>query len=164
MIQSQWQPNSSNDLQPEHKPVFSNTQSKPIPLFIAIAVIIAIAIIIPVFLNSTDNEPSGIVDTGDGIDWDNPPCLPADLGDEWEEITHPLRRARSQRRDFRHKPTGIEIAFDKGTKGARGNKGKNHWHRYNPNSTKGDRDKYLDKNGRPIDKNDNDSHINPNCE
>ena len=42
----------------------------------------------------------------DDIDWVNEvPCTPEDLSEEWEEVTHPKRRANSNRRDFKNKRT-----------------------------------------------------------
>ena len=56
--------------------------------------------------------------------------------------------------------TGLKIRFDKKTPGAKGYKGKNHYHIYNPNATS-NKNLYLDKNGNPVSKNSSESHILP---
>ena len=67
------------------------------------------------------------------------------------------------RQEFIHKPSGTKIAFDKGIESTTGEKAVNYWHRYNLNSTS-KRDKYLDKDGKPIHKNNDNSHIKPLCD
>jgi len=103
----------------------------------------------------TDIPTDISVDTD--IDWTKPPCNPDDLSNDWKEITTSNMK---NRRVFRFKDSNIEIAFDKGVPGAPRFKGADHWHRFNPNSTN-KRDLYLDRNGNPIGKNSNSSHIKP---
>ncbi len=108
-------------------------------------------------LQISDNRLPGI-----DIDWENPPCSPEDLSQDWQEVTPQLMRQNSQRREFLHHLTGLKIAFDKGIAGKPKFGGKNHWHIYNPNSTSV-RDYYLDKNGNPLHKNNPNSHFEGNC-
>lgn len=56
--------------------------------------------------------------------------------------------------------TGLKIRFDEKVNGAKGFKGKNHYHILNPNVT-GNKDLYLDKNGNPVNKGSKASHILP---
>ncbi|GEM_PF-6483038 len=108
------------------------------------------------------SKPTEIIDTTTDIDWQNPPCTPDELSDNWKEITDSRMLQHSNRRIFRYKDTEIKIAFEKGKTGLTGNKANDHWHRYNPNALN-DRDLYLDINGNPAGKGSNPSHINPNC-
>ncbi|CAN5521337.1 hypothetical protein BH10BAC1_BH10BAC1_21080 [soil metagenome] len=57
-------------------------------------------------------------------------------------------------------PTQI-IEHDKEKPGAPGHDGHDHYHRQNPNSTKGNNDKYLDANGNPVPKGSERSHLYP---
>jgi RHS repeat-associated protein len=77
---------------------------------------------------------------------------------DWRETTHPENRSGS--RDFENKKTGEKIRYDKGKPGKPGHEGRDHHHRYNPNS-KGDNDKYLDKDGKPCGKGSDESHLYP---
>ena len=54
--------------------------------------------------------------------------------------------------DFRHKDSGEKLRYDPGKEG------KNHWQRFNPNSS-GKRDLYLDRFGNPVSRGSNASHI-----
>ena len=95
-----------------------------------------------------------------GLDWEvGVPSSPGDLGEEWEDVTHP--KNKGIHRDFKNKKTGEKIRWDPGESGEPGWKGKNHWHRYNPKWTKkmGKRGKYLDKKGKPVDQGSKASHI-----
>ena len=78
----------------------------------------------------------------------------------WQETTHPGMRDKSNSRDFFDPSTGITIRFDKGKPEAPGFRGKNHYHIENPNRT-GKQDFYLDKDGNPVPKGSNASHIIP---
>ncbi|MGD8779553.1 MAG: RHS repeat-associated core domain-containing protein [Ignavibacteria bacterium] len=99
-------------------------------------------------------------DGGESIDWENsPPATPDDLGDEWQEITSDKNKSGNHR-EFENTKTGEKVRFDKGKEGTKGNAGKDHWHRNNPNST-GKTDRYLDKSGNPVPKGSPDSHILP---
>ncbi|PUZ19246.1 RHS repeat-associated core domain-containing protein [Chitinophaga costaii] len=90
------------------------------------------------------------------IDWTNPPASPGELSSEWEDITHPSNKSGS--RDFLNNKTKEKIRWDPRKDGAPGWEGKDHWHRYNPNSSnKGDY--YLDKSGNPVPKGSGPSHI-----
>lgn len=78
----------------------------------------------------------------------------------WQETTHPGMRDKSNSRDFFDPSTGITVRFDKGKPEAPGFRGKNHYHIENPNRT-GKQDFYLDKDGNPVPKGSNASHIIP---
>ena len=85
------------------------------------------------------------------------PENPDDLLEEgWEEEEH---RAPNRRR-FRNPETGETIEFDTGQPGKPGWRGRDHYHRPNPNAT-GDSDRYLDRYGNPVPKNSQPSHIPP---
>ena len=94
---------------------------------------------------------------------ETPPALPANPDDllqqGWEEISHPDAVAAGHR-TFRNKETGLVIRADKGDPSMSGFRGRDHYHVENPDST-GDRDKYLDRNGRPVSRNSDASHILP---
>jgi RHS repeat-associated protein len=98
-------------------------------------------------LNASENIPIG---------WENPPSSPNDLNADWKEVTDP--RNNSGSRDFKNEKTGEKIRFDPGKEDANGWEGKNHWHRYNPES-KNKGDYYLDKNGKPVPKGSEASHL-----
>ncbi len=92
-----------------------------------------------------------------------PPGLPANPDDllqqGWEEISHPDAAAAGHR-TFRNKETGLVIRADKGEPSQSGFRGQDHYPVENPDMTS-DRDKYLDRNGRPVSRNSNASHILP---
>jgi hypothetical protein len=91
------------------------------------------------------------------IDWDaSVPASPELLGEGWEETTHPNNNSGSK--DFKNKKTGEEIRWDPGKEGKPGWEGKDHWHRYNPNST-GKKDLYLDRSGNAVSRGSEASHI-----
>ncbi len=90
------------------------------------------------------------------IDWENPPSSPSDLGEGWEETTHPDHKGSN--RDFKNKKSGEEVRFDPAKKGKPGWEGKDHWHRKNPNKT-GKIDEYLDRFGNAVKRGSNASHI-----
>ena len=77
----------------------------------------------------------------------------------YKETSHPDAKDKGHR-TFENPKTGDKIRFDKGKPGASGHEGKDHYHRYNPNST-GKHDYYLDKKGNPVSRNSNPSHIYP---
>jgi len=124
-------------------------------IFLIVSIFFAIFIV-----NELDGNVENTVESA--IDWNSPPCSPSELSADWEEVTHEVRLTNSNRRDYRNKVTGEEIAFDKGIPGKGRFQEKNHWHRYNPFSTN-KRDLYLDKNGEVVPKGSNDSHIQTNC-
>lgn len=62
--------------------------------------------------------------------------------------------------EFRDKETGEIIRYDKGKPGKPGHEGQDHYHRPNPTST-GNRDKYLDAQGKPVAKGSDASHLYP---
>ncbi len=78
---------------------------------------------------------------------------------EWIETSHPNQKDKGHR-EFTNGKTGEKIRYDQAKPGATGHKGRDHHHRYNPNSTRQD-DKYLDPNGNPVGKNDDASHLYP---
>lgn len=88
------------------------------------------------------------------------PKNPDDLLEEgYEETTHPKAQKKGVRKFYNPK-TGDEVEFNKGDPSKPGWRGKDHWHRYNPNAT-GKRDARLDKNGNPVPKGSDASHIEP---
>jgi RHS repeat-associated protein len=97
------------------------------------------------------------------IDWENnPPLNPEELGDGWENVTHPDNKKGGGKEFMNEK--GEKVRFDPGKPGKPGFEGKDHWHRYNPNWTKDMKKNglYLDKYGSPVRKGSNASHIEPN--
>lgn len=70
---------------------------------------------------------------------------------------------KSSSREFENKNKGEKIRYDKGKPGAPGHEAHDHYHRYNLNS-RSKRDKYLDKDGNPVHKNDDASHLYPQQE
>ena len=96
------------------------------------------------------------------IDWSNaPPSSPNDLSPDWDETTNPDNK--SGKKEFTNKKTGERIRWDPGEPGKEGYRGKNGWHRYNPEWTKkwGKKDYYLDKDGNPVNRGSGPSHIFP---
>ncbi len=92
-------------------------------IIISLSIILTITYWISIAEKPTDDI--GITD----IDWNNPPCSPENLGENWQEVTD------ARMKEFIYKDTQIKIAFDKGRKSAPKFRGKNHWHRYNPLTT-----------------------------
>ena len=88
----------------------------------------------------------------------NPDSL---LENGWKEVTDPRAKASSNSRIFKEISTGLRIRFDKGIPGENGFGGKDHYHIDNPNATDKKIDRYLDKNGNPVNKNSKASHILP---
>ncbi len=92
------------------------------------------------------------------------PSLPKNpntlLKNGWKETTPSKMKQKSNSQTFHDPKTGFDIRFDKGTPGANGFKGKDHYHVENPNST-GKMDRYLDKDGNPCAKGSRASHIIP---
>jgi RHS repeat-associated protein len=87
------------------------------------------------------------------------PAKPEDLGDEWEDVSHPDAKDNG-RSKFRNKETGKELEFDKGKPGEPGWRGKDHYHRPNPNAT-GKGNSNLDANGNPVPGGSGPSHMPP---
>jgi hypothetical protein len=119
----------------------------------------------PVVLEPTINQnpayptaPAKPLNYESDIDWNNSPTSPDDLDESWEDVTPDGMRENTNSREFKNKDTGREIRWDPGEKGKSGWKGKNHWHRYNPNRT-GDHNKYLDRFGNPVANGSKASHI-----
>lgn len=81
------------------------------------------------------------------------------LGNGWKDISNPSAKAQGHQ-VLKEEDTGLTLTFDKGTPGAQGFKGKNHYHIKNPNAT-GKSDMYLDENGKPTPKGSKASHILP---
>jgi len=103
-------------------------------------------------------NPNVTIPKVNDIDWNDPPKSPDELGDDWEDVTHPEQEKNSQgSKDFKNKKTGEKIRWDPKNK-----KGEDdpHWHRYNPKST-GKKDYYLDKNNNPVPKGSAASHLRP---
>ena len=76
------------------------------------------------------------------------------------DISHPMAAAQGGRLTFENPGTGDVLDFDKATPGASGFKGRDHYHRRNPNSVS-KQDKYLDKDGNPVRIHSNPSHLVP---
>ena len=66
----------------------------------------------------------------------------------------------SGHRTYENPNTGDQIRFDEGEAGRSGHAGKDHYHRYNPNST-GKNDRYLDRHGNPVPDGSKASHLYP---
>ncbi|MBR1397082.1 MAG: hypothetical protein IJ563_06075 [Selenomonadaceae bacterium] len=79
---------------------------------------------------------------------------------DWIEFVIEAALGRTKSREFFHKLTKLRIRFDPAEKGKPGFEGQNHYHIYNPNMT-GKKDRYLDKNGNPVPKGSDASHILP---
>lgn len=117
---------------------------------------------------STASIPSGVtvgqpkveMSQSAPIEWKKiPPSSPEDLGEDWEDVTDPRNNTGS--RDFENKKTGEKVRWDPAKDNPKSPDswdGKNHWHRYNPNKT-GKKDYYLDKDGSPVPKGSEASHI-----
>ncbi len=90
------------------------------------------------------------------IDWSNPPS-PEKLGAEWKETTSDKNKTGGYK-EYTNIKTGEKVRYDEGKSGTEGYKGKDHYHRYNPNSTS-KKDKYLDKNGDPVAHGSSESHL-----
>ena len=105
-----------------------------------------------------------------GINWNNPPCSPADLPSNWKDITHEIvpnpHSSFYPRRWFRYEgtritPYDIVIAYDPfHLKGSQ----KSHWHRYNPYiekawEKKNKKNQMVDKDNRIVNEGSNRSHI-----
>ena len=90
-----------------------------------------------------------------------PPKPNAEFLKEWTEVVIEAAQGRTTSREFYHKKTKLRIRFDLGEEGKPGFKGKDHYHVYNPNMSKGKKDRYLDKDGNPVAKDSNPSHIIP---
>lgn len=88
------------------------------------------------------------------------PKNPDELKDRgYDETSHP-EAAEKGHRTFENQETGDKVRFDKGEPGKPGYEGKDHYHRYNPEST-GKSDQYLDKDGNPVARGSDASHILP---
>ncbi len=127
-----------------------------------IVLLLTLAVSIPYYyaIEEPTDIPSDFADTD--IDWNKPPCTPDDLSNKWHDVTDARMKQFSNRREFIYLDTFIKIAFDKGRQGAPKFRSKNHWHRYNPNTTN-KHDVYLDRDGNPTGENSNNSHIDPEC-
>ena len=110
-----------------------------------------------IFHSERQDEDGG--DGGTGVEIPTLPANPDDLLQQgWEEITHPSAAAQGHR-TFRNKD-GLVIRADKGEVGKPGNRAHDHYHVLNPDKTS-NRDYYLDKNGRPVSRGSDASHILP---
>lgn len=77
----------------------------------------------------------------------------------YEEDSHP-KALENGPRTFENKSSGDKLRFDKGEPGKDGHKGRDHYHRYNPERT-GKHNEYLDKNERSCRRNCDESHLYP---
>ena len=139
------------------------TKSKNIAFVVGILLVLVFVLFVlqRVVTNSSEKPESELIEAS-GIDWNNPPCLPNELSSDWENVTPEKMLQNSNRQEFRHKKTGLKIAFDKGVAGKPKFREKDHWHIYNPFSASV-RDYYLSKDGTKIHKNNDDSHIQIHC-
>ena len=89
---------------------------------------------------------------------ENPP-LPQTLDDlnQWQDIRDPRAKEKGHE-TYQHPNTGDIIHVDRATPGAPGWRGQDHYHWENPDKT-GKHDQYLDKNGNPVPKGSDKSHI-----
>ena len=87
------------------------------------------------------------------------PTLPKDpfKDPRLKDISHPKGKQKGHYQ-FKDKETGQILEYDKGKPGEPGHKGRDHYHRPNPNST-GRHDEYLDGNGRPVSDKSEESHL-----
>ncbi len=90
------------------------------------------------------------------VDWNKAPSSPDELGEGWGGTSDSSNESGG--RDFRHIESKEDVRWDPGKEGEDGWKGKNHWHRHNPQRT-GKKDYYLDKDGTPVPKGSDPSHI-----
>lgn len=81
------------------------------------------------------------------------------LRNGYAETTHP-NAAAAGHRTFENSTTGDKVRFDKGKPNETGFKGRDHYHRANPNRT-GKEDALLDKDGNPVAKGSAESHLLP---
>ena len=79
---------------------------------------------------------------------------------DWIEFVIEKAIGHTTSREFYHKITKLRVRFDPKKEGAPGFEGKDHWHVRNPN-TNGKQDRYLDKDGNPVRKGADESHIIP---
>ena len=79
---------------------------------------------------------------------------------DWKEFIIEEAIGHTDSREFYHIKTKLRARFDPAKEGKPGFEGKDHWHIRNPN-TNGKQDRYLDKNGTPVRKGADESHILP---
>ena len=137
-------------------------KNNSLKIVVVLLFVVAIVTIGYIFLNSLVEKTTTEILAESGIDWNNPPCSPNDLSDDWAEVTPEIMKQNSNRSEYQNKNTGLKIAFDKGIYGKPRFSGKDHWHIYNPFSVS-IKDYYLDKQGNTIHKNDGNSHIEIKC-
>ncbi|MBM7844984.1 WXG100 family type VII secretion target [Herpetosiphon giganteus] len=88
----------------------------------------------------------------------NLPKNPDDLLKQgWKEVSDPDAVLHGHR-TFED-PSGLTIRFDKGKPGAKGFEGVDHYHITNPHTTHKKVNKYLDRDGNPVHKGSDPSHI-----
>lgn len=85
---------------------------------------------------------------------DNPDDL---LDDGYEDVSHP-DAADAGHRKFHNPETGDTLRWDKGKSGAPGHRGRDHYHRQNPNAT-GKENANLDSQNNPVRSGSNKSHL-----
>ena len=105
-------------------------------------------------------DPIPGLSTPGGIDL---PINPGDLLDfGYSETTPEGMRKNTESREYENERTNDKVRYDPAEEGAskKSFKGKDHYHRYNPNST-GTGDQYLDKNGDPTPRGSKASHLVP---
>ncbi|MDO4569033.1 MAG: hypothetical protein Q4D38_01450 [Planctomycetia bacterium] len=77
----------------------------------------------------------------------------------WTETSHP-DAAKFGHRTFHDPILGLTVRFDKGSSGFSRHKARDHYHVLNPDRT-GKMDMYLDKDGSPVPKGSEESHLYP---
>ncbi len=114
-----------------------------------------------------DQEPDnneGVEEAEETESTNATPDLPADpnglLDQGFVDTSHPDAAANGHR-TFENPVTGETIRFDEGEEGRDGHAGRDHYHVENPNAT-GRHDQYLDKDGKPVAKGSNASHLYKN--
>ncbi len=89
------------------------------------------------------------------------PSNPDDLLDRGYKVDDRHKYPKGTR--YVNPETGDVLDFHPGTEGGYGWDGKDHYHRINPNSKKS-KEKYLDKDGKPVGGSDDDHHLEPGTE
>lgn len=77
----------------------------------------------------------------------------------WKDISHPQQAANGSH-TYEDPKTGLRIRYDEPVEDSSGFAGKDHYHILNPNA-RGNKDRYLDKDGNPVPKGSKASHILP---
>jgi len=92
----------------------------------------------------------------------NYPGSPKDLkkNPDWKETTHP-GQAKAGSREFENKKTGEKVRYDKGKPEKSGHGAHDHYHRLKPRPGSPGEYDHVDKNGNPVPRGHDDSHLYP---